>query len=365
MKAAVLFEVNAPMQIVDVDLAPPRADEVRVKVKAAGICQSDWHIMNGDWPSKLPIILGHEAAGVVEEIGDGVCGVAVGDHVVFSFAGHCGHCRYCDSGRTALCTGHAAVPPGMLLDGTLRASMNGQGLHQMARIGCFAEQVVVPAEQVVVIRRDMPFAQAALVGCSVTTGVGAVVRHARVEPGASMLVIGCGGVGLNVVQGGRLSGAGKIIACDILDSKLEMARRFGATDVINSANENVVKRVRAIVGGAGVDYAFDTVAVDKTLSVAIDAIAPGGRTVSVGVPAMTMQASFSPFGLVFQEKMISGTFYGSSRPSIDFPLLVEHALARRLNIEDLISRTYRLEEINEGFAAMRAGGVARGVIAFD
>jgi S-(hydroxymethyl)glutathione dehydrogenase/alcohol dehydrogenase len=211
----------------------------------------------------------------------------------------------------------------------------------------------------------MPFTHAALVGCAVTTGVGAVTRHAMVEPGATMLVIGCGGVGLNVVQGGRLAGAGRIIACDVLDNKLDMARHFGATGVINSSRENVPERVREIVGGPGVDYAFDTVAIDKTLAVAIDAIAPGGRTVTVGVPAVTMQASFSPFALVLQEKTISGTFYGSSRPSIDFPRLVDHCMAERLNIGDLISRTYSLDQINEGFDAMMSGEVARGVIVFN
>ena len=365
MKAAVLFETNKPLQIVDVELAPPGAQEVRVKVKAAGLCQSDWHMMRGDWPIQLPMVLGHEAAGIVLQIGSDVRGVDVGDHIIFSFTGHCDRCRYCASGRSVLCTGYASVPPGMLLDGTTRMTVSGQGIRQMARIGCFAEEVVVPAERVIPIRKDMPFTHAALVGCSVTTGVGAVTRHAMVEPGASMLVIGCGGVGLNVVQGGRLVGAGRIIACDVLDNKLEMARHFGATDVINSSRENVVERVRAIVGGPGVDYAFDTVAIDKTLAVAVDAIAPGGRTVSVGVPTLTMQASFSPFSLVLQEKTISGTFYGSSRPSIDFPRLVDHCMSKRLNVNDLISRTYNLDHINEGFDAMMSGGVARGVIVFN
>ncbi len=365
MKAAVLFEPRAPLRIVDVELAAPRRDEVRVKVMAAGICQSDWHMMNGDWPAPLPMVLGHEAAGIVQELGPDTPGLAVGDHVIFSFTGHCDHCRYCANGRTVLCNGYASVPPGTMHDGSMRMTAGGQGVRQMARIGCFSEEVVVPAERVIPIRKDMPFTQAALVGCCVTTGVGAVVRHAKVEPGATMLVIGCGGVGLNVVQGGRLSGAGRIIACDVLDNKLDMARKFGATDVINSTRDNVAETVRAIVGGPGVDYAFDSVAIDKTLAVAVDAIAPGGRVVSVGVPALTMQASFAPFGLVLQEKTISGTFYGSSRPLIDFPTLVDHSMNGRLNIADLISRTYRLDQINEGFDAMMSGDVARGVVVFD
>ena len=365
MKAAVLFEVNTPLRIVEVTLDPPKAGEARVRMKAAGICQSDWHMMNGDWPSKLPLVPGHEAAGIVEEVGPGTADVSVGDHVIFSFAGHCGNCRYCNVGRSYLCVGHIAVPRGALLDGTHRMHHEGADLQQMTRIGCFAQEVVAPAEMLVPIRKDMPFAQAALIGCSVATGIGSVTRNAKVEAGASVLVIGCGGVGLNVVQGAKLAGAGRIIAADILDSKLARARSFGATDLINAGGDDLVKRVKALTGGFGADYAFDTVATEKTLPFAFEAIAPAGRAVAVGVPSLKTQVSFSPFMMVLGEKTIGGAYYGSSRPQIDFPVLVDHYLAKRIDIDSLISRTYRLDEINEGFKAMMAGEVARGVVVFD
>ena len=229
-------------------------------MKAAGVCQSDWHVMNGDWPSPMPIVPGHEAAGEILECGPGVTTVKPGDHVIFSFRPHCGRCRYCSQGRTVLCIGRAGSPPGALYDGTLRIKHKGQGINQMARIGTFAEEVVVPEEMVVPIRKDMPWPQAALVGCCVATGVGAVTRHAKIEAGSTVLVIGCGGVGLNAIQGAMLSGAGKIIAADILDNKLEMAKTFGATHTINTANDNdPVKKVKEIAGGLGVDYSFDAV----------------------------------------------------------------------------------------------------------
>ena len=190
MKAAVLFKPNEPLQIVECELDPPKALEVRVKMKASGVCQSDWHVMNGDWPSPMPIVPGHEAAGEILECGPGVTTVKPGDHVIFSFRPHCGRCRYCSQGRTVLCIGRAGSPPGGLFDGTLRIKHKGQGVNQMARIGTFAEEVVVPEEMVVPIRKDMPWPQAALVGCCVATGVGAVTRHAKIEAGSTVLVIG-------------------------------------------------------------------------------------------------------------------------------------------------------------------------------
>src|SRR5262252_3268849 len=252
MKAAVLFKPNEPLQVVECELDPPKAGEVRVKMKASGVCQSDWHIMNGDWPSPMPIVPGHEAAGEIVECGPGVSTVKPGDHVIFSFRPHCGRCRYCTQGRTVLCIGRSGAPPGALYDGTLRLKHNGQGINQMARIGTFAEEVVVPEEMVVPIRKDMPWPQAALVGCCVPTGVGAVTRCAEVEAGASVLIIGCGGVGLNVVQGARLAGAATIIACDLLDSKLAYAKEFGATHTINASGTSPVDFARSLTNGRGV-----------------------------------------------------------------------------------------------------------------
>ena len=365
MKAAVLFEPNTPLQVVECELDPPTANEVRVKMKASGVCQSDWHVMNGDWPSPMPIVPGHEAAGEITACGPGVTTVKPGDHVIFSFRPHCGRCRYCTEGRTVLCIGRSGSPPGTLYDGTLRLKHKGQGINQMARIGTFAEEVVVPEEMVVPIRQDMPWPQAALVGCCVATGVGAVTRHAKIEAGSSVLVIGCGGVGLNAIQGAMLSGARIIVAADILDNKLEMAKTFGATHTINTAKDNdPVKKVKEIAG-LGVDYSFDAVSNDKTQALAFDALAPGGHAVAVGISAASIKAQYSPFMMVFTEKTVSGTFYGSVRPNVDFPVLVDHYMNRKLNIDGLISRTYKLQDINEGFKRMMAGEVARGVVVFD
>ncbi len=365
MRAAVLTEIDKPLQILDLEQEPPKAGEVRVRVKAAGVCMSDWHIMNGDWPLPLPMVLGHEAAGVVVENGPGVGGVAPGDHVIFSFRPHCGRCRYCASGRTVLCVGHNDTPRWLMHDGTARVRLNGEPVNQMARIGTFSEEVVCPAEQVVRIRPDLPFTHAAIIGCSVATGVGAVIRHARVPAGSSVLVIGCGGVGLNVVQGARLAGAGPIIACDLRDNKLDYARAFGATHAINAAAGDVVGRVRELTDGLGVDTAFDAIGGEATALQAIDAVAPGGHAVLVGIPAFSTRAPINPSQIVYGEKLISGTYYGSVRPSIDFPILADLDMQKKIDLDGLISRTYRFDEINEGFRLMLAGEVARGVIVFD
>jgi NDMA-dependent alcohol dehydrogenase len=364
VRAAVLSAPHTPLEIVDVHQEGPKDGEARVRVRATGVCHSDWHIINGDWQVPLPMVLGHEAAGVVEEVGAGVTGVRPGDHVIFSFRPHCGRCFYCSIGRSVLCDGHAS-PRWGLLDGTLRLSRDGRGINQLARLGTFAERVVCPAEMLVPIRRDMPWAPAALMGCCVPTGVGAVTRCAQVEAGASVLVIGCGGVGLNVVQGARLAGAVTIIACDLLDGKLELARTFGATHTVNAAREDVVERARALTGGRGVDYAFDAIGGEATTLQIVDAARNGGTAVIVGMAAMSVRAPIAPYYLALQEKVLKGTIYGSVRPNLDFPRLVDLYLDGRLRVDELVSRTYRLEEINEGFAALRGGQVARGVVVFD
>jgi NDMA-dependent alcohol dehydrogenase len=364
VKAAVLYEANTPLQIVEVEQQGPQAGEARVKVMATGVCHSDWHIINGDWKMPLPMVLGHEAAGIVEEVGAGVAHVAPGDHIIFSFRPQCGRCFYCSSGQSILCDGHTSPRWGML-DGTLRLSHQGRGINQMARMGSFGEYVVCPAEMLVKIRPEMPWAQAGLVGCSVPTGVGAVTNCARVEPGASVLVIGCGGVGLNAVQGARLAGARTIIACDLLDNKLEFAQEFGATHTVNGRQENVVEKARELTGGRGVDYAFDAIGGEQTTLQIIDAIRPGGTAVIVGMAAMSVRAPIAPYYLALQQKTLKGTMYGSIRPTVDIPRLVDLYLDGRLNLDQLISRTYTLDEINDGFEALRTGQVARGVVVFD
>src|SRR5436305_3816362 len=253
MRAAVLTEINKPLQILDLEQEPPRSKEVRVRVKAAGVCMSDWHIMNGDWPLPLPMVLGHEAAGIVVENGPEVDNVKPGDHVIFSFRPHCGRCRYCSSGQTVLCIGHNDTPRWRMHDGTARVRLNGEPVNQMARIGTFAEEVVCPAEQVVKVRDDLPFTHAAIIGCSVATGIGAVIRHARVPAGSSVLVVGCGCGGLNDVQGARLAGASPITACDLRYNKVDEARNFAASHTYNATAGNVLERVRGMTEGLGVD----------------------------------------------------------------------------------------------------------------
>ena len=346
MKAAVLFKANTPLEIVDLTQEGPRAGEARVKVKAAGICHSDWHIMNGDWTPPLPMVLGHEAAGIVEEVGAGVTNVVPGDHIIFSFRPHCGRCLYCSIGRSILCDGYTSPRWGML-DGTYRLKNKGQDIYQMARIGTFSERVVCPAEMLVPIRKEMPWPQAALVGCCVPTGVGAVTRCAE------------------VVQGARLAGAGIIAAADLLDNKLTYAKEFGATHTFNASRDNVVDRVRELTAGRGVDYAFDAIGGEATTLQILDAIRPGGTAVIVGMAAMNVRAPIAPYFMALQEKAIKGTMYGSVRPNVDFPKLVDLYLDGRLKVDELVSRTYTLDEINEGFAAMRGGQVARGVVVFN
>ncbi|WP_076861048.1 Zn-dependent alcohol dehydrogenase [Bradyrhizobium mercantei] len=363
MKAAVLTEVNKPLQILDVDVDPPKAGEARVKMKATGICMSDWHIMTGDWPTRCPIVLGHEAAGIVTELGPGPSHLSVGDHVIFSFTSHCGHCRYCNSGRSVLCNGYKA-PGFMMNDGTTRMSFKAEPVYQMGRIGTFREEVVCSTENLISIRKDVPWTVAAIIGCSVATGIGAVTRGAKVPSGASVLVVGCGGVGLNIVQGARLVGARTVVAVDLLDNKLEYAKAFGATHTINGKTEKVVEQVRAITGG-GVDYAFDAIGTEATVLQIVDAVAAGGVATMVGIPSMTTRAAISPFSMVFQEKTLGASFYGSVQPDIDFPIFADLYMGKKINLDALISRTFKLEEINEGFEQLRTGGVARGVIVFD
>jgi S-(hydroxymethyl)glutathione dehydrogenase/alcohol dehydrogenase len=365
MRAAVLTEINKPLEILDLEQEPPKRGEVRVEVKAAGVCMSDWHIMNGDWPLPLPMVLGHEAAGIVTELGPGVEHVKPGDPVIFSFRPHCGHCRYCASGRTVLCIGHNDSPRWRMHDGSARLKLNGEPINQMARIGTFSEEVVCPAEQVVKIRPDLPMTHAAIIGCCVATGIGAVVRHARVPAGSSVLVIGCGGVGLNVVQGARLAGARTIIACDLRDNKLDYARTFGATHTLNAGRDNVIERVRELTDGLGVDAAFDAIGTEPTALQAIEALAPGGHAVLVGIPAFSTRAAINPSAMVYGEKTVSGTYYGSVVPSVDFPILADLDMDKRIDLDGLISRTYRFDQINEGFKLLVAGEVARGVIVFD
>ncbi len=359
-RAALLHEVGQPLVVQEVDLAEPRAGEVLVRVAAAGVCHSDLHYINGDWAGPKPMVLGHEGSGIVERVGPGVTRVRPGDHCVLIFRPNCGTCYHCTIGRPALCSGRISAP-GTMFDGTTRLSLDGAPVYHLARVACFAEHAVLAEEQLLPIPRAIPLDRAALVGCAVMTGVGAAMNTARVEPGSAVVVIGCGGVGLNVVQGARMLNAGRIIAVDLLDNKLDYALDFGATHAINAREEEPVARIRELTGG-GADYAFDAIGSARTVQQAFECVRTGGRPIAVGVAPQGQLAQIDAWALAMQEKTLKGCFYGSARPRVDMARLLDLYQQQRLKLDELISRRYTLDQINEGFELLQGGAVARGVI---
>jgi NDMA-dependent alcohol dehydrogenase len=363
--AAVLFETGKRLELVDVDVQAPQAGEVLIRMAAGGVCHSDLHVMTGHLVASLPAILGHEGAGVVAEVGPGVTSVKPGDHVIPLWRLSCGVCEYCSDGRPALCAeGSQIRMTGRLLDGTTRFSRGGKEIKHFAGVSSFSEYSVVPERAVLRIPDDVPLDRAALLGCAVITGVGAVINAARVRPGSSMVVFGTGGVGLNAVQGGAIAGAEKIIAVDLLDSKLEFARRFGATHTVNASRGNPVEQVRALTGGRGVDYAFEVIGLPATMRQAFDCLAKRGMAVVVGVTPMTTEVSVPVMSLVYEERVLTGSVYGSSRPRIDLPKLIDLYRAGRLKLDELLTRSYPFKEINEAYEALERGEVARSVVTF-
>jgi S-(hydroxymethyl)glutathione dehydrogenase / alcohol dehydrogenase len=365
MRAAVLREFGAPMEIAEVEVEAPRGGEVRVRVAASGVCGSDIKAIDDKSPvvKELPYILGHESAGVVEEVGPGVTGVKPGDHVIVAMNGPCGRCRNCSRGRVYLCSGQARMSAimGLMADGSTRLSLDGTPVRPYIGIGSFAEQVVVGEATCIKVAKDAPLDLLALTACGVVTGVGAVFNTAQVERGSSVLVVGCGGVGLNVIQGAVLAGATTIIAADIAESKLTLAQEFGATHTLLS--EDLVKQVGAIVRG-GVDYSFDVTGSPAVLATAFAATQPGGTTVMVGSPPPGKNLEI-PAGTLFGSRRLLGTQGGDAAPARDLPLLVDLYERGRLNLEGLVSERVPLDQINEAVAHVRAGAVARSVIVFD
>ena len=363
MKAAVLYEVKRPLRVEDVDLAGPHNGEVLVRIGAAGVCHSDYHFMNGDLPIGLPCVLGHEGAGIVEEVGEGVTTVKPGDHVVLLFRPNCGHCEFCSQGRPALCWMAGQLRnTGRLLDGTSRFSRGGAELKHFLGVSCFAERTVVPEQGVVPIPGDIPLEVAALVGCAVMTGVGAVMNTARVNPGAAVLVIGAGGVGLNCVMGAALVGAQPIIVADLVDSKLETAMDFGATHVLNAKTHDLVDGVRELTGGEGVDFSFEAIGNPKAMTQAFQSLRRGGMAIAVGIAPIGSEMLVNAGELVYLEKTLKGSYYGSTRPQADMPRLLQLYKAGKLPIDRLISRRYPLDRVNEAYDALLAGEVARSVL---
>jgi S-(hydroxymethyl)glutathione dehydrogenase/alcohol dehydrogenase len=360
MKAAVLREIRKPLSIEDVEVGKPGPREVLIRTRAAGICHSDLHFQTGAYHYPMPAVLGHESAGVVEAVGDQVRYVKPGDHVITCLSVFCGECEYCLRGRPSLCTktglqrGPAEAP---------RLSQQGKAVHQFLDLSSYAEQMLVHEHAVVKIRDDMPLDRAALIGCGVTTGLGAVFRTAAVEVGDTVAVIGCGGVGLSAVQGGAIAGASRVVAVDTNPSKLELARKFGATDAVNPADGDPVAQVRELTRG-GVDHAFEAIGLKATTEQAFQMLKNGGTATVIGMIPIGTKVELHGVDFLF-EKRIQGCNMGSNRFRTDMPKYVDFYLSGRLNLDDLLSRRLSLAEINEGFAALERGEVARSVIVFD
>jgi len=367
VKAAVLAGIGQPLEIRDdIEVEAPHAGEVKIRFGASGVCHSDLSMQNGTMFPNCPIVLGHEGAGVIEEVGEGVTSVAVGDHVVVSWVPQCGECFFCKRGEGYLCkTADPSLASGGLLDGTPRFTSGGAPLQQMAATGSFSEVAIIPTIGAVKIDDDVPMKVAALIGCGVLTGVGAAINTADIKPGDTVAVVGCGGVGLNVIQGARIAGASRIIAVDMNETKLQMAKEFGATDVINASDGDPVGKVMGLTEERGADVSFEVIGLQQTIDQVITMTRRGGEVVLVGVPKMDAMVQIPAFlGLVLQGKTIKGCWYGSSNTHEDIPKLVALYKSGELKLDELISRTITLDEVNEAFDAMATGEVARSVIVY-
>lgn len=356
MKAALCRAFGEPLTIEEVCLRPPAAGEVHVAVEAVAICHSDIFYAEGAWASHLPAVYGHEAAGRVLALGDGVRGLAVGDAVVVSMIRACGHCRPCLKGQPYLCT-----TPQDRMSGVLSLP-DGTVVEQGLGTGAFAEEVVVHASQVARLPDDMPMELGALLACGVITGTGAVINTAQIEPGSACVIIGAGGVGLNAIQGARLAGAAKIIAVDLADDKLEAAREFGATDVLRADMKGLRKAVMALTDGNGADYVFVTVGAISAYQGAPALAAKGGTIVMVGMPPSGARMEVEPVITAATAQTLKGSFMGATVMQRDIPYLVELWRQGRLKLEELVSGRYRLDEINAAIASAKSGHVRRNVV---
>jgi S-(hydroxymethyl)glutathione dehydrogenase/alcohol dehydrogenase len=366
MKAAVCYERNEPVRVEEVDLDPPRAGEVRVRLAASGVCHSDLSFVQGILRGKMPCVLGHEGAGVLEEVGEGVDRLAPGDKVVLSWVTPCGRCFYCRIGKRHLCeVGEQINKTNRMPDGTTRVHRAGLDLNVFSALGTMAEQAVVPAAAAVKLPKDAPLDKCALLGCAVTTGVGAVLNTAKVEAGSWVAVFGAGGVGLNAIQGARLAGAERIIAVEAQPKKLDLARALGATDVVDATKAEPVAAIRELSAGRGVDYCFEAIGRRETIEQAFASVRKAGTCVVIGLGSIKESISLNIFMLPLLEKRLMGSWYGSADVHTDIPRLFAWYREGRLKLDELVSRTYGLNEINEAFAAMTAGAPARGVIVFD
>lgn len=356
MKAVIVRELNGPVEIVEAQVGELGPGKVKIKTSAAGVCHSDLSIQNGTIPWPLfPVILGHEGAGVVTEVGEGVDSPAVGDHVIFNWVPFCGECHLCKRGETWLCeTGYGL--------GLTPAMVDGAMAFPMAGTGTFADEAVVHKSSAISIPKDIPLDVAALVGCGVTTGVGAALNTAKVQKGSTVLVIGCGGVGMNVIQGAKIAGASVIVAMDRFENKAEEAKRFGATH--GTTPEGLDSLKNEVTGGAGFDYAFEVIGLSSTIRAAFDATRKGGTTIVVGVGRQEDQVQFSPLEFLLKEPKILGCAYGSSAVEKDYLRFLQYWQKGELDLEGLISKHISIEDVPSAFEAMERGEVIRSVISF-
>ena len=359
------YAQSRPLDVLELDLAPPARGEVLVKIAAAGLCHSDLSVIDGSRPRAVPMALGHEAAGVVEALGDGVTDLAVGDHVVLVFVPSCGRCGPCAAGRPALCEpGAKANGAGTLLSGERRLSFKAEPINHHLGVSAFATHAVVARESCVKVDPELPLDLAALFGCAVLTGVGAVIHTAKVEPGQSVAVVGLGGVGLSAVLGAKLAGARQIVAIDLSDDKLAFARRLGATDTVDAGVADAAHAVRSLTGG-GVEVAFDMAGAVPALELAYAITARGGTTVTAGLPHPDRRMALAPVTLVAEERTLKGSYIGSAAPLHDVPRLIALFKAGKLPVDALLTHRLKLDEINEGFDRLREGIGVRQVVTFD
>ena len=361
-RAAVLNAVGQPLTVDTLTMAPLAAHDVLVRLRATGLCHTDLEVIQGTLAYPLPIVLGHEGAGVVEAVGAHVTDVKVGDHVICSWNPYCGHCFYCDRGVRILCERlKSTEPKGLLMDGTTRMTRDGERVHHFFVTSTHAEYTVLPESGAIPVSKDVPFDVACIIGCGVMTGVGAAVRKARVAPGSSVLVIGTGAVGLNVLQGARLAGAGRIIAADVSPTRRERALQFGANDVVDAAAPDVLDTIRAMTAGRGVDTVFEAAGHPAAFRLSVEAVRPAGEVVWLGKINVNEEVAFR-WGSLMGEKRIVRSSYGDALPKRDFPWIVEQYLEGRIKLDELITARIALDDINDGFAMLARGEGIRTVV---
>jgi S-(hydroxymethyl)glutathione dehydrogenase / alcohol dehydrogenase len=360
IQAAVLHEFGQPLVVQELELDPPQAGEVLVRMAASGVCHSDLHVVHGVHPTELPVVLGHEGAGVVEQVGSGVAGLQAGDHVLLTWLPYCGHCRQCVRGWPNRCENTAWYDSG-LEDGTCRFHLDGQPIHHY-NTSSFAERSVVPARTAVKVDPGLPLSELALMGCAVMTGVGAALNTARVRPGDTVAVVGCGGVGLNVVQGARIAGATAIVAVDVAPAKLELARELGATAAVQADAGDAVAAVREHVPD-GVDHAFEALGRPETIELAMALTGRGGQAILIGMAPPDARVGLDALTMTLEERGVRGCWYGSCVPLRDIPILIDLYRAGELRLEPLISQC-SLADVNDAFRRMEAGETARSVIVY-